>query len=168
MQSSNVVSWRLSILMFVVVFTVGTVFTSTAPVAAEDQSLSDEHREALASGAYYNPATGLYVYDLEVAINNGAPEAQAKNVKEFLESLSQEEVSQFNELIGFDPSAYQGEGEYSIAIPPVIIAIASFIGGAAASKLLDEVANYGIKKACQNLQGNWSLFDDYCQTNGHV
>lgn len=85
----------------------------------------------------------------------------------FLESLSKEDVEKLNQEIDFDSKPrYNGIG--TRAIPLILIPIAKFLGGGVESVIITEVTLYRIAKACENLEDNYGLFDDFCENRGYI
>lgn len=157
--------------MFFTLITTLIISILVNPISAYAQSteLTNEELKAISSGAFYNKETGLYEYDENIAINNGATRTQATSVGNFLESLSKKDVKEFNQAIGFDPEQKEeSDGTSTRAIPAILIPIAKFLGGAAGAAIIAEVTLYGIAKACQNLEGKYGFFDDFCETRGYI
>lgn len=159
---------KFSITTFTAVMIFSLIFSTGVSAATQSNTISDEELNAIENSLLYNTMTGTYVFDEEKSQKLGLTKNQSLNLNNFFENMTKEEVKNFNKLIGFDPQKYNGSGEISVMAPPLLIPILSFLGGAAAGKILDEVMNYGIAKACENLHGNWNLFDDFCETNGHI
>jgi len=155
-------------LIFTLIFAlIISIFANPVIVNAESTELSQEEINAIASGAFYNRETGLYEYDKNVAVKNGAEVEHANAMGIFLESLSREEVQNLNKDINFDPSV--GDDEVSTrAFPVILIPIAKFLVGTVGAVIITEVTLYGIGKACQNLEGKYGFFDDFCKTRGYI
>ena len=160
---------KRSVILTLIATLVLSIFANPITATAQSEELSESEINAIASGAYYNQKTGLYVYDEDIAIENGAKVEHANAMGAFLESLSKEDVEKLNQEINFDPKAgYDGDGVSIQAIPLVLIPIAKFLGGAAGAAIIAEVTLYGIAKACENLEGKYGFFDDFCETRGHI
>lgn len=156
-----IVTFMMSILL--------SPFSANASSSAPTE-LSQEEINAISSGAYYNTQTELYEYNENVAIDNGAKEEHAQAMGEFLENMSKQDVKELNQTIGFSASE-TGDNDGGIstqAVPAVLIPIAAFLGGAAGTVIVTQVTLYGISKACQNLEGDYNFFDDFCEDRGFI
>jgi len=161
-------SFEKPLILALIVTLMMSIFVIPISANAQSNELSEKEINAIASGAFYNTNTELYEYDESIAITNGAKEEHARSMGVFLESLSKEDVKELNETIGFDPSV-ENSGEISTqALPVVLIPIAKFLVGTAGAVIVTEVTLYGIAKACENLEGQFGFFDDFCETRGYI
>lgn len=167
----NKISRERLILTLVITFLLSNILIPFSVNANGVNNLSQKELEVIANEAYYNKQTGLYEYNVDKAIENGADQEHAKSMGLFLESLSKKDVEEFNKMIGFDPSNLENQKNEEIspqALPLVLIPIAKFLAGAAGAVIVAEVTLYGIAKACQNLEGKYNFFDDFCETRGYI
>lgn len=86
---------------------------------------------------------------------------------QFYSDMTPEQVDNFLDFIGYE-EAEAREGTSFRAIPAVLIPIGKFLIGTAGAVIISEVMKYGIVKACQNLEGRYAFFTDFCRTNGHI
>ncbi|HHQ6957562.1 TPA: hypothetical protein ACSTP8_002672 [Staphylococcus aureus] len=139
------------------------------PTQAESSSISEKEINTIQKSLKYDIQNEKYVFNTEYATNNGLTQKQAENLKTYFESMNKDQIEKFNQKIGFKPDLDSNNNEgTSTRIAPALAAVLGVIGGAVATKLLDEIMNYGIKKTCQSNKGKWAAFDDYCSTNGHL
>ncbi|MCE5595148.1 hypothetical protein JL790_12050 [Staphylococcus pseudintermedius] len=139
------------------------------PAQAESNSINKEQINTIQNSLKYDIQNEKYVFNTEYATSNGLTQKQAENLKNYFESMNKDQIEKFNQEIGFKPDLNSSENEgTSTRIAPALAAVLGVIGGAVATKLLDEIMNYGIAKTCQVNEGKWKAFDDYCSTNGHL
>lgn len=147
------------------ILTLSAAFSPQASAEETNKGISQKEAEIIQKSLKFDPQNKKYIFDKDIATSEGLTQNQATNLKNFFENMKSDEIKQFNEKVGFKPD-YETKQQTRIA--PALLAVLAFIGGAAAGKLLDEIMNYGIAKACQSNKGKWGAFDDYCSTNGHI
>lgn len=157
---------------------VGTMFSVTTPSYASptntssdstySQNLVDEKTvEAISNATFYNVQTKKIELDVEAALAAGADKAATSQMNEMYQSMTEQQVQDFLDLIGYEAPVVE-HGPSPRALPAVLIPIASFLGGAVGSVIIGEVMQYGIAKACQNLEGEYDFFTDFCKTRGYI
>ncbi|UEX91212.1 hypothetical protein [Staphylococcus ratti] len=134
--------------------------------AKETKGITDKQIKIIQKSLKYDPQNKKYVFDEKYAKQNGLTKNQATNLKTFFENMNDKQIKEFNKKVGFKPDYKNNQPTPRIA--PALLYVLSFIGGAVAGKLLDEIMNYGITKTCKAHKGKWPAFDDYCSTNGHI
>ncbi|UEX90394.1 hypothetical protein [Staphylococcus ratti] len=143
--------------------------TFSDPTHAHSNSINEKQINTIQNSLRYDIQNEKYAFNTEYAVNNGLTQNQAENLKIYFESMNEEQIEKFNQQIGLKPDLNSNKNEGpSTRIAPALAAVLGVIGGAVATKLLDEIMNYGIKKTCQSNKGKWEAFDDYCSTNGHL
>lgn len=113
---------------------------------------------------YYNPAKTEFGVSEDTAADLGYSPAE---ITEFNQNLAELTPGQSQELAGILGIDVVAESPFR-AVPALIWVIAGVVGGAAADEIIGQVTNWGVSGACRNLEGNWSAFDDFCRSNGHI
>lgn len=151
--------------MLALIITLSAAFSPQASASEQNKGISQKEAEIIQKSLKFDLHNKKYIFNEDIAKKEGLTQNQAKNLKIFFKNIKSDDVEQFNQEVGFKPG-YEIKQQTRIA--PALVAVLAFIGGAAAGKLLDEIMNYGIAKACQSNKGKWGAFDDYCSNNGHI
>lgn len=105
-----------------------------------------------------------FVVSVERATELGYTPEDVQRFQVNFDEMKPQQARQLAELLGIDVTALRQQR----AIPVAVVAIASFIGGAAAHEIVSQVTNWGVSGACRNLEGRWNAFDEFCRSNGHI
>lgn len=142
-----------------------------APGSNVSAATNDEDKyQALFSAMTYNFNSGKILFDEEVAsASYSFTQDELDFYTEGFDALSPQESRGILTALGVNlEELYQktldetyGDGPQP-RILPLVIAAFSFLGGAAAGKIIDEAMTYGIVKTCQKHKKN------YYKTNGHL
>ena len=157
---------KLTIVVTMIISLFILPFGSTA-MATED---FERKGTIIAESVYYNTLTQKYEFDSEFALSKGLTMVEVNNAETFFESLTVTDVEKMNDEIGFDESLEIQNVEavqyFVPAIPAILIPIAKYLLGTAGAVIIYHVITYGIIKACENLEGEYWFFTDFCETNG--
>lgn len=161
---------------FVVTFMLLLSFVVAPSVQVSAATNTEDKYNALFSAMSYNFNTGKIMLDVEAATDNYSFTQQELDFyHEGFASLSRTESEELLRALGVDLDALYtqtieamyGDGPQP-RLAPIVIAALSFLGGAAAGKIIDEAMTYGIVKTCQKYKNGYKWFVDYCKTNGHI
>lgn len=161
----------LAVIMAVAVGAAGTIVspsvdasTLTRPASVAHVDTESEAEHSVVNAISYDIQADRFLVSEEKAADLGFGSDRIQAFQQNFNELSPQESRELAELIGIDVSALRQQR----AVPVVVVAIASFIGGAAASEIISQVTNWGVSGACRNLEGRWDAFDNFCRSNGHV
>lgn len=134
------------------------------PATAQAEEPTTANPAPISAAVYYNPAKTEFGVSEDTAADLGYSPAE---ITEFNQNLAELTPGQSQELAGILGIDVVAESPFR-AVPAVIWVIAGVVGGAAADEIIGQVTNWGVSGACRNLEGNWSAFDDFCRSNGHI